>query len=89
MNTDQIVGLLLGPLGLLVGSLLLNYLQAKGVLLSRHVVPRDQYDRVVAVNEGFQTKFGEQTDAIKTVAAAFQALLDDPPPRRASRSRRP
>lgn len=74
MTFEQLLPYLLGPFALTVGSLLLNYLQAKGVILSRNVVPKDQYERVVASNEAYAGKFGEQTDAMKVLASG-QAVL--------------
>lgn len=41
--------LLLGPYGLLVGSLLLNWLQASGILHSRKMVPREDYEKALGI----------------------------------------
>lgn len=43
--------LLLGPYGLLVGSLLLNALQANGWLLSKKVVLRTDYEKALGIAE--------------------------------------
>lgn len=59
-----------------LGGLLLEILRrfAKGDLLSRNVVPREDYDRIVSINESYAAKFGEQTTAITTLAAALDGF---------------
>lgn len=47
---------------------------ANGDLLSKNVVRRDDYERVLTINEGYATKFGEQTESIKILATAVDKL---------------
>lgn len=63
-DQNQLIALLLGPLGLLVASLLLNVLQARGYILSRKVVNKDDYDRLLEINVKYAEAFGQQTAAI-------------------------
>ena len=65
-----------------MGGLLLFILRQfnAGELLSRHVVRREDYDRVLAINEGYATKFGEQTDAIRALASTVERMVDSSTP---------
>lgn len=65
------IGTILGLLGVVIRQFM------AGNLLSRTVVPREDYDRVVAINEGYAARFGEQTEAVKTLAVAVDRLASN------------
>lgn len=67
-DQNELLALLLGPLGLLVASLLLNVLQARGYILSRKVVHKDDYDCLLEINVKYAEAFGQQTAAIVQLA---------------------
>lgn len=74
MNESDVLALLLGPVGLLVGSLLLNYLQMRGIVLSRRVVAKEEYERVLALNGTYADIVDEQTKAIAGLTRAVDRL---------------
>jgi hypothetical protein len=58
-----------------------------GALHPRETVPREDYERVITINEGYAAKFGEQTESIRTLAGTVEKLVDrvgpgSPPVRR-------
>jgi hypothetical protein len=65
--------LLLGPYAALALALLVLTLFYAGRILSRSTVPREDYDRVLAINATYAEKFSEQTDAVQRLAAALEA----------------
>lgn len=58
---------------------------ASGDLLSKNVVLRSDYDRVVTINEGYAGKFGEQTAAVAGLATTIDKLVTTITARPASR----
>jgi hypothetical protein len=88
VQIDQAV--LIAAIGTLGGLLLLVVrLFLTGKLYSSETVPRHDYDRQIAIVESYAQKFGEQTDAIRTMAATQEKLINDITANtaRASRSR--
>jgi hypothetical protein len=87
--------LLLGSVGALVLSLLLNYAFMRGWITPRNVVPLERHDKVIAINEGYAARFGEQTDAVKALTTIITTQgqtierLAERPLAGASRSARP
>jgi hypothetical protein len=60
-----------------LGSLLLYVVRqtTEGTLVNpEKVVPRVDYDKVVAINEGYASQFGEQTKAVQGLATAVTDL---------------
>ena len=43
--------------------------------MSKNVVPRADYERIVAINESYAAKFGEQTEAVKTLTKTVDTLV--------------
>lgn len=79
------IGSILGLLGLTYRAF------ASGGLHPRTTVPREDYERVIAINEGYATKFGEQTVAIAGLARTVETLavkVGATAPRRAGAVRR-
>lgn len=64
---------LVGPVAALGLALLIIYQFMAGKLLSRNVVPREDFDRVVGINESYAARFSEQTEAVKQLSATVAA----------------
>ena len=70
---------LLGPVAALALALLIIYRFMEGKLLSRNVVPREDFDRVVAINESYAVRFGEQTEVVRDLAREFADFAKQKP----------
>jgi hypothetical protein len=62
------IGAILSLIGLMVRAFM------SGSVMSRNVVPREDYERQVAIVESYAVKFGEQTDAVKTLTTTVAKL---------------
>lgn len=67
--------------GLLIG---VFRLFLTGALMSRTVVPREDYEKVLTINAGYADQFGQQSDAVKVLSAIVDKKLV---PRRPVRAR--
>ena len=47
-----------------------------GQLMSRNVVPREDFERVLAINEGYAAKFGEQTATVAGFGKTMEKLVE-------------
>lgn len=72
---DQAV--LITAIGALAGLLILVFrLFLNGTLLSRTTVPREDYDRQVAIVADYAVKFGEQTKAVQSLTGIIEKQND-------------
>jgi hypothetical protein len=62
------IPVLITAIGTLGGLLLLTFrLFLNGTLLSRTTVPREDYDKQVSIVSSYADRFGEQTDAVRSL----------------------
>ena len=74
MTIDPAV--LIGFIGAILALLGLVFrMFVNGDLLSKNSVPRADYERVIAINEGYAAKFGEQTTAIGGLASTIEKAV--------------
>lgn len=59
-----------------MGALILHFLRGlgSGSLLPRSSVPREDYDAQIAIVKSYADRFGEQTEAVKALTKAVEAL---------------
>jgi len=74
MTLDDLLTALLGPFGLVVGSLVLNVLFYRGMVLSRRVVARPEHDALLAINAAYAEQFAEQTKAIERLTVTVERV---------------
>jgi hypothetical protein len=66
---------LIGPAAALVLALAMLSLFYTGRILPRNAVPREDYEALRAINASYAERFGQQTDAVKTLSAAVDRLI--------------